>query len=573
MGACIASGELVDRSVSARPRRPRAVLYTFCITVVIFAIQHVAVLAGMVRTPRGFAPALMLREQDICQYFTWIALGQKHWLLPDYHAPWITTPALLQPLFLVEARTVSLLGANPLAVYYFFSFLLLWLAVWSFAFTLRTFCPTKAQRAAAVALLVCCLPIPLFIPRFTTFGIFQYAYLTADGLTRGGIMTSPTLSLGTAIALLGMSSLARFLRGRERRDLLTFQAIVLVGAFFHPFEPILLATVGAAAFLLHRDGESIGAAAMKGAAALGLVFAGMAPHLWLSYRTPWLRAVAQTGHSTSTQSILWTPQVFGVPAMAVIYFLLLRWRRPLRSDAVLQFWFIAAPLLALVPQMPLAVHLFDGYACCTTMLLVRYAVDDKLLTWLHARRPNLMRAGFATWVAASACIVAAILVRIGVEARAPEPSPFPRTIISYDERRVLAWIQSHAAENDLAMAPLETAYSIAALPMHAFASHYNFSIDFGVQREEQERFTSNRMSGAEQTQFLTKYGIRYLILSPAQSRPDSVRSAIERADFGGWRIFEFPGNRMVDYVLARWSQSALPSPALKAATSVAAARP
>jgi hypothetical protein len=356
-------------------------------------------------------------------------------------------------------------------------------------------------------------------------------------------MTSPTLSLGTAIALLGMSFLARFLRDRERRDFVLFEAIVFLGAFLHPFEPILLATVGATAFVLYRVSGAIG----RGALSIAALFAGMAPHLWLTWRTPWLKAVAATGHSTSTQSILWTPQVFGIPAMAVIYFVLLRWRRPLRTDGVLQLWFIAAPLLALVPQMPLAVHLFDGYACCTAMLLVRYAADDKLLAWLNARRPGLMRAAFVAWVAASACIVAAIQVRIGAEARAPAPSIFPRTIIAQDEQRALEWLRANAREADLAMAPLETAYSIAALPMHAFASHYNFSIDFGTQREQQERFSANRMSAAEQMQFLAKYGIRYVVLAPGEAAPDSLRSGIERADYGGWRIFEFAGNRMHEY--------------------------
>jgi hypothetical protein len=542
MGACTATPIRTEPLTSASRWTAAR---TFCVAAVLFALQHIAVLAGAVRTPRGFAPAWMLREQDICQYFTWIALGRTHWLLPDYHAPWITTPALLQPLFLLEARIVALTGANPLVVYYVFSFLLLWLGVRSFQFALETFCPTRGQRAAAAALLVCCLPIPLFIPRFTTVGIFQYAYLTSDGLSRFGIMTSPTLSLGTAIALLGMSFLARFMRRRERRDLLLFQGIVLVGAFVHPFEPILLAAVAAVAFLLYRGPEGFGTALARGAASMALLFAGMAPHFWLAWRTPWLRAVANTGHAVL--SILWTPEVFGLPAMALIYFLLLRYRRPLRTDAVLQLWFIAAPLMALVPQMPLAVHLFDGYACCITMLLVRYAVDDKLLVWLKARRPGLVRAAFVVWVGASACVAAAVLVRIAAEARAPEPSIFPRTVVSYDEQRVLAWMRVHAGENDLAMAPLETAYSIAALPLHAFASHYNFSIDFGTQREEQERFSANAMSLAEQNRFLEKYGIRYVILAPRQMPPDSLRAALAHADFGGWRIFEFPGKRMFDY--------------------------
>src|SRR5436305_15309573 len=102
MGACTASPPIPARARIGMS--PGAAIRSFCASIVLFAIQYTAVLAGIIRTPRGFAPAWMLREQDICQYFTWIALGQKHWLLPDYHAPWLTAPALLQPLFLIEAR-------------------------------------------------------------------------------------------------------------------------------------------------------------------------------------------------------------------------------------------------------------------------------------------------------------------------------------------------------------------------------------------------------------------------------------------------------------------------------------
>ena len=63
------------------------------LAVVLFGLNNLAVLGGLVDLPEGYIPTFMIRDADIAQYLTWLKAFQRHLLIPDYQAPWLTEPA------------------------------------------------------------------------------------------------------------------------------------------------------------------------------------------------------------------------------------------------------------------------------------------------------------------------------------------------------------------------------------------------------------------------------------------------------------------------------------------------
>ena len=144
---------------------------------------------------------------------TWFGMGV---LLPNFHSPWHTDPALLQPLFLL----VSKIPLSPLAAYYVASAAMYVCAGIALVYAASVFCP--GAEAYALLASACALPLGLlvfafgkifhFLPLLVLglFGILDYSYTSSDGLFRGGQGASLTLSLGTALLLLFMALLAKY---------------------------------------------------------------------------------------------------------------------------------------------------------------------------------------------------------------------------------------------------------------------------------------------------------------------------------------------------------------------------
>jgi len=505
-------------------------------------LGYLPVIAGLL-PPKGFEPVYAFREQDVQQYLAWLAAAGKSWLLPNFHAPWITEPGLFQPLFVIAALFERASGLNLLVVYYLVHFVLYCFAAWAWLRALRTFCPNPDERAAAWSFLVCTIPIALFVPIMWFLGVIQFSYETSDGFLRGGIATSPTLTFGTAMMLLGITSLAKFLRSRVDRDLWTLHGIVLITAVVHPFEAIPLAVVGGLAFLIDRHSRvparilrtlTIGAAAS----------AGFLPSL-ITLRHPWVRAVAAFNHwEMPSLPPFWVGTRYGLPAILLVYLLLMRRKRAEPGDEVCQLWFVVVPVLALFRFLPFTLHFFDGYACVIALLLARSIPDDKLFGKWFTAHPE----GFRRVLIASASVCAAVMLScysyLAREARSGRAQLLPSTVIAHDEKAAIDWLRKNARPDDLAVAPLVTSYSLAAIPMHSLGSQWVFSLSFQEQRIDADRFFASQMSDEEAQRFLTHYGVRYVILPPGVGPMRALQAAVNRADFGGWRVYEFPEARM-----------------------------
>src|ERR1700734_726105 len=150
----------------------------------------------MVNPPPGYRPAYYLRNLDVPQYLTWLELARTHWLLPNEHAPWLTEPALFQPMFIVAGRT----GLPTIVVYYGLQLLLYWLAAYALILAAETFMQTRRAMLYSALAVLCALPLrmlgwtaakalglPAVAQLVLSYGVVEYSYDTADRLARGGL--------------------------------------------------------------------------------------------------------------------------------------------------------------------------------------------------------------------------------------------------------------------------------------------------------------------------------------------------------------------------------------------------
>ncbi|MBK7930526.1 MAG: hypothetical protein IPJ98_24555 [Bryobacterales bacterium] len=505
---------------------------SFLLALAVGLLNHAAVIAGLLNPPPGYEPAWVLRNPDIPQYLTWAIAARSHWLLPNFHAPWVTEPALFQPML----QTIGKSGLPLLPAYYLQQALLYWAAAWALLAALETFCATSRQRLWAIIAAAGALPLKLIawavaqwaglaFPLQIAFalGVIEYSYETADGFFRGGLSNSSTLTLGTAVSLSAFTLLARYLRSGEARHFHLLCLVNFVGALLHPFEVFLIST--AAIFPLARARRWPQIAFLGLAGGLGIL-----PYLIQTIRSPWLRDASDLAvwHMPSPA---WVILTFGLPAFAVCWLTLVRPRSPEPEDDVLNSWFFTNALLPMIPGIPVANHLFDGFAYCCGFLLMRKAAADPMFT-RYTRR--LRPAAFA-WAASTAAVLITLYAQLYRDGTNPDPFIGLPAIIASDERRLLDWMRTHTPEDALVLAPEPLAHWIAPLPRKSLGSHDVFSITYSAQREDAARFFAGDHA------IIGKYGVGIAV----SDRPLPGLSPIHIE--GRWHVYEFPGRQPHPY--------------------------
>ena len=512
----------------------------------LFCINHAGVIAAEISAPAGYRSVHILRNFDQPQYITWMTLARNHFLLPDYHAPWQTAPALFQPMMMVAAR----LGPSPIISYYALQFLLYWVAAFAFLLAAFSFRLTPAQVFLAALIVICAVPLKLLawvgapligLPRdMFVEGLIQYSYETADGLFRGGSSNGPTLTFGTAIILFAFTFLARYLETFDRREFCKFLASVFLAGLLHPFEVFLIAAVGGVLLLQQRQLRYF----LLVVAAAGC---GIAPYVVLTLKTPWLRDISGLIH-WSMPSRLWVPAVYGVPVILLIYLMLLRFRMKPPGDRVLQAWFLGCLILPFVPVLPFALHLFNGFACCVAFLLVRRVASDRQLLAVLATYRKTAQGMLAVWVTVSVLATGAVYVQVFRDGRSVEPALLISAIASADETRVLDWVGAHVPSNALVLSPQALSPLVATAPAHSFASHDFSSITY----QEQSKLADRFYAGEDLTSYLIgRFGLRYVIVgceSPAARRLERWPL---RLDLKTLKIYEVSSDALKPYDQAR----------------------
>jgi hypothetical protein len=515
---------------------------SFLLAAALFTLHHLGVISGALAPPPGFEPAWVIRNLDVPQYLTWLQASRDHLLIPDYHAPWRTEPALFEPLFWVAAR----LPLRPLAAYYTFHFSLYFAASFVLLYAVSVFCPGR-DGWFALAAAACAVPFRLygwlFASAFSSIkwqvlfaaGLIDYGYDTADGLFRGGLSNSPTLTAGTMFVLLAMALLVRYLETPSPGYLASLCGVTLLSALLHPFEVFLIVPAAAVPMLVRGRFMAWMAVSISG-------LLGMAPYLALSVRSAWLRDAGELIHSSFHP--FWVLADFGPPCVLAVYLLLIRFRMPDTRDTVLKSWFLTAPVMLLVPGVPFSLHLLNGFAFCVGFLLVRRIACDRQIRPLLARHRRATYGVLAAMIAVSAAAVFVFYAQVWRDGRRAEPVWLLSSVRPVAEGALLDWLGEHAPSDALVLSPPDLAPWVATIPRTSFASHDFFSITYSQQRELAEQFLRGDPSLDD---LVAAYGVRFVVVPKASAANTRMPGSAWRKDIGAWRIYEFPEAKMKPY--------------------------
>jgi hypothetical protein len=518
----------------------------------LFLLHNAGVIAGIAAPPAGYEPAYFIRNLDVPQYLAWAELSKSHWLLPDYNAPWKTEPALWQPLF-------QLVGKSHLPIplaYYALQLVFYWIAVYALIVAAETFCTSRRGMVCAAMVAVCAIPPQLLgwaigkllhlrlVEMVCGVGVVQFAYQSADGLLRGGLSNSFTLSFGTTMILLAFVNLAKYLATGEHRHFYWLLVCLFLDGLFHPFEIFI---VLAAAIWPMRSKKLTWLFLAAGL--------GMAPQLFQTARTPWLRDVSDASQ-LNLVSPAWPVLVYGLPALMIGWLMLARFRMNRPEDKVLQSWFLASCILPCFPAIP-AAHVYDGFLYCIAFLLVRKAQEDQLISRLWIEKPRPMRIGFAAWAAVSATAIAVMYLQIWQDGRSKDPE-FLSAVVPRDQAAMLNWMKKHIERGELVLAPDDLAFWAATIPTPSFASHDVFGISYEAQKELADRFYKG---GDVRGELIDAYGIRYIVAPSSMTQANAHLLHEE----GSLRLYEIPCGELKPYPGAKNIAGAKPKSAVRRA--------
>ena len=518
-----------------------SLVYGAALGIVLFLLHQAAVISGALAPPPGYEPAWAIRSPDLPQYVTWLAAGRTSFLLPNYHAPWSTEPALFQPLFLLAGR----IPLSPLAAYQIVSLLLYIAAGMALIYAVRLFCPEHPGYALLAS--ACAAPLWLFVLTISKVfhslllfglglsGIVSYTYNSADGLFRGGLVASPTLSAGTAFVLLFMAVLAAYVRNGQPRYARVLVALAFFSAFFHPFEIYVM--VAASAIPLWQCGRF---KTWIGVAAAGLL--GIAPYVFASTRSEWVRDVGE--RIKYPMYAFWIPENYGIPFFVLVYLLLIRFRMPRPEDRILQSWFLATIVLAFIPGISFPSHLFNGFVYCLGFLLARRLATDPQLLPLLQRYRRVAISALAAVVLVTGVSFFLVYRELWADGRRAEPEWFFTAVRPTSERELLDWLRTHADRDALVLSPPELAPWVATIPLTSFASHDFFSITYTDQMKLSDAFYRGENM---QSDLLAAYGVRFAVVPASSPAVNRLPADAFRESIGPWRIYEFPDARMKPY--------------------------
>ena len=555
MAAKSLPGEPLGRSgLSESAGRYRPLLGPILLAVVLYALNNLAMLSGWLNPPGGHKPTLMLRAWDIAQYLTWARASEKRLLLPNYHAPWQTEPALTYPLMWVLSRACRLMRIELAAGYHVFHFVLYLLAAYSLFFCFRVFTDTRKQAVAAFFTILGSVPItalailPGFVLTFGRWnrlpGLGDFIWWSSDGFFHG-IDGAVGATFGTATTLLAFAYLARYLKTEQKRYLAYASTTTFVSAFFHPFEVFVIAGAGAGT-ILWRSGRQWPRALLE-TALLGVSgAAGLSHYVVLSLRHQWLR--------DSVDLARWDPGsplkvlvMLGLPTVLALVFLVMQPKMASKTDLLLQAWVVCTLVFLYIPWIPHSQHLLDGFHYAVGLLLVRQVSQSAAAGRILKRYPHLVLR------ACSACCLLSIAPYVVFyrqsfrDGQAAQPARLYTTVAPNDELAAVAWLRQNARDDQLVLGPPDSAPWLATVPMHSFASHYLFSLTYPEQARHATDFYEGKLNSTAARQLLTGYVVRYVVVperSPAIAYLEQEATTVR---LGSLLVYEFPGNSMKPY--------------------------
>jgi hypothetical protein len=515
--------------------------------IVLFLLHNTAVWSGATSA----VPLFHLRSPDTSEYLGFLTLASNHFLFPNLHMAWRTEPAMFHPLFLTGGRIGSWLGFSPvLTLKILEALLLIWVGI-VLMWVLDVFLKTRAQRIGAIVAALLTMPLTMFLlgaPRLLAhsvsplffLGVIELSYSSADGLLRGGLSNSPTLSFGTSMMLASLGLAAARLETGQR----VFSWLLVVAAFFsalvHPFEVFVIVPAVFAGFLwLERKAWR---ELIPIALAAGL---GFAPQLYLVLHHPWMSDMTQSFDTDMDFSRLIIAYGFGF--LAVPFLLMAKALPRTKPDKLLLLWWGLTVAISVTPGAPFPPHLLNGFSVVTGILIVRLAASDPKLNLVFQNHRTACLAALGCVLVLGGFAYGGMYVQLARDGRSLEPQFLLNASAGEDEMAVFREFQRLGREDDLVLAPEAISLLLIRAPIHSFASHQHLSLDYYRQQADVIKFFDHKMTGAEADALLNNYGIHWVVVPEESKAIEYLRGSRPSFRHGHLQVFEIPGNQIKAY--------------------------
>ena len=532
----------------------------------LYVLNNLDVLHGLIAAPPGYTGLGIQRNADIAIYITWLRGYGKGWFLPNYNAPWATSPDFIAPGLIPVSLLQRAFSLHPILALQIFSFVGYVFVAYAVAFAYKTFCKTRRQAFWSLLVALACVPLgtlaglSYLLRTFAQYGdgSARVQFMTlSDGFFRG-LVTWPFITYGTGFQILSMSLLARYVQTSQRRWFGWLALFCLVSTLMHPFE-IFLTTTVVAIVLLRKFGPTSDTLKNIGAICVAMAI-GIVPYALQSLRSAWVHEVANANRiSIAPASLL---GVIGLPAIAVVILLLFGFPAR-RSDeiTVLKTWFVCSLLLFFVPGIPFSLHVLDGSFIAIGLFFVLQVED------LFSRQPNLTKPLLAYIVVP--LLVCSLIPHVLFRAQAwtagvaPQSEQFaynscttfhgnclrPTAVEPLAESATIKWLGENANPGDLVLATDDASPWIATAPVHSYGSHWLFSLlwPYPNYRVLRNSFFTGTLTLAQGRQFLQILGVRFVVVPDGSPARQYLDNAAERTRYYSWTIYEIPGAQMKPY--------------------------
>ncbi len=550
-----------ESAVSRRSQLPKIVssFLPALAAVLLYVANNLGVIHAWLAAPRGYVAFGLPRDMDVAQYLTWINGLQHHWLLPNFHAPWSTTPGLFVP-GLYPVALLKRLGFNAVTAFHIFNLSAYICTAYAIAFALRTFCKDRAQALWAVLIALACVPIASLpgiagalgaVPHATevfgnSFGLVEFSTVS-DGFLHG-LTTWPLITFGTCLLVLGIAVLAHYSDSRDARWLNRFALICFLSALIHPFEVFVLLAV--AAIVLPRERGAIRDTASHLLLVFIAAFIGLLPYIVTSRAIPWVQEVTTANRPLMSVSPARLFAALGLPVVVVLILLLLGIpKRSLPGNLVLKTWFVVSFVVFYLPGMPFQLHMLDGLFFCAGLLLAAQ-LRELNQRFTLPRAATLAAAGIVfAWMLSPHVVFRIHAWDDGISVTNGEKPAFDSAVAPADESNIISWLRQSADPNDLILADAAEAPWMATVPMHSFNSHRLFSLQETRAGDQlwQNAFYQGTLTPPAAQRFLEILGARFVLVPNASPATRYLDGAVQRARLDTYSIYEFPGHHMRPY--------------------------
>jgi hypothetical protein len=321
--------------------------------------------------------------------------------------------------------------------------------------------------------------------------------------------------------------------------------IAMVSGLFHPFE-VFTIMAGTALTLLVTRWPSWRAAVADAAVVCIPGILSVVPYVYFSLTVPWVQHITALNSQPQADFVRVLARL-GPPVAFVLANLVAGPRLQSTKDVVLQCWFVAVLLVIHTPKLPFPMHAADGLTFIAALLAARQLSQLSYLRALISRYPRAVIFGSA------AILVPALFAHGGIRYLSYRDalkldSPMGLSAVAPQaEVDLIDWFRRNGTGRDVVIAPDPvTSWMLATAPVHSVASHWLFSGTYEAQSKKRDQLYAGALSDDGVRQFLSRYGINYVVVPNDSPLRRMMSGYPEVAPFPPWTLYHVPENQIRD---------------------------